>query len=131
MKLTLLGTLAAVAAAATLCAFGFATTAAAQDDKQPTHAELVQRWADAAIEAQLKGMKTSLRLSADQEKLWGPFECGQGWAKRAPSRPAKGTERQLVADGPLDCEGGPPHAEPGKSREDRRGGQAVVCESRR
>jgi LTXXQ motif family protein len=27
-----------------------------------------------AIEAQLKGMKTSLRLSADQEKLWGPFE---------------------------------------------------------
>jgi Spy/CpxP family protein refolding chaperone len=74
MKYTLLGTLAAVAAAAALSAFGFATTAAAQDDKQPTHAELVQRWAEAAIEAQLKGMKTSLRLSADQEKLWGSFE---------------------------------------------------------
>ncbi len=74
MKCTLLGTLAAVAAAAALSAFGFATTAAAQDDKQPTHAELVQRWAEAAIEAQLKGMKTSLRLNADQEKLWGPFE---------------------------------------------------------
>ena len=94
MKYTLLGTLAAVAAAAALSAIGFATAAAAQDDKQPTHAELVQRWAEAAIEAQLKGMKTSLRLSADQEKLWGPFEVrGQGWAKRAPSRPAKGTER--------------------------------------
>ena len=74
MKYTLLGTLAAVAAAAALSAFGFATTAAAQDDKQPTHAELVQRWAEAAIEAQLKGMKTSLRLSADQERLWGLFE---------------------------------------------------------
>jgi hypothetical protein len=59
MKRTLLGTLAAAAAAAALCAFGFATTAAAQVDKQPTHAELVQRWAEAAIEAQLKGMKTS------------------------------------------------------------------------
>jgi hypothetical protein len=74
MKYTLPGTLAAVAAAAALSANGFATAAAAQDDKQPTHAELVQRWAEAAIEAQLKGMKTSLRLSADQEKLWGPFE---------------------------------------------------------
>ena len=74
MKRALLGTLAAAAAAAALCAFGFATTAAAQDDKQPTHAKLVQRWAEAAIEAQLKGMKTSLRLNADQEELWGPFE---------------------------------------------------------
>jgi zinc resistance-associated protein len=34
----------------------------------------VQRWADAAIDSQLKGMKTSLRLTADQEKDWGPFE---------------------------------------------------------
>ena len=74
MKRTLLGTLAAVAAAVALSAFGFATTAAAQDDKQPTHAELVQRWAEAAINGQLKSMKTSLRLSADQEKLWDPFE---------------------------------------------------------
>jgi|SRR5271170_5949627 hypothetical protein len=43
-------------------------------DQQPTHAELVQRWAEAAFDAQLKGMTTSLRLTADQEKLWGPFE---------------------------------------------------------
>jgi zinc resistance-associated protein len=74
MKRTLFGTLAAAAAAAALSASGFATTAMAQDDKQPTHAELVQRWAEAAIEAQLKGMKTGLRLNADQEELWGPFE---------------------------------------------------------
>jgi LTXXQ motif family protein len=74
MKRTLLGTLAAAAAAAALSASGFAITAAAQSDQQPTHAELVRRWAEAALDAQLKEMKTSLRLNADQEKLWGPFE---------------------------------------------------------
>ncbi len=74
MKRTLLGTLAAAAAATALSALGFAITAAAQSDQQPTHAELVQRWAEAALDAQLKEMKTSLRLNADQEKLWGPFE---------------------------------------------------------
>jgi LTXXQ motif family protein len=73
MKRNLLRTFAAAAAAAALCASGFAITAA-QSDQQPRRAELVQRWAEAAVEAQLKGMKTSLRLTADQEKLWGPFE---------------------------------------------------------
>ena len=65
---------AAAAAAATLSASGFAITAAARSDQQPTHAELVQRWAEAALDGQLKRMKTSLRLSADREKLWDPFE---------------------------------------------------------
>jgi hypothetical protein len=65
---------AAAAAAATLSASGFAITAAAQSDQQPTHAELVQGWAEAALDGQLKRMKTSLRLSADREKLWDPFE---------------------------------------------------------
>ena len=74
LKRTLIGTLAVTAAAAALSAFGFATIAAAQDDKQPPHAELVQRWAQAAIDAQLKRMKTNLGLDADQEELWGPFE---------------------------------------------------------
>ncbi len=73
MKRTLFGTLAALAAAAALS--GFAITAAtAQSDQQPTHADLVQHWAEAALDAQLKSMKTSLRLTADQEELWGPFE---------------------------------------------------------
>jgi|SRR5271169_1749292 len=72
MKRTLLGTLAAATAA--LSASGFAVTAVAQSDQKPAHAELVQRWAEAALEAQLKSMKTSLRLTADQEELWGPFE---------------------------------------------------------
>ena len=74
MKRTLVRTFAAAAAAAALCASGFAITAAAQSDQQPRRAELVQRWAEAALDAQLKGMKTSLRLTADQEKFWGPFE---------------------------------------------------------
>ena len=74
MGRTLLRMLAAATAAAALSASGFTITAAAQGDQQPTHAELVQRWAEAALETQLKGMKTGLRLTADQEKDWGPFE---------------------------------------------------------
>src|SRR5271170_4706367 len=74
MKSALLKTLAAATAAATLSVSGFMITAAAQSDQQPTHSELVQHWAEAALDAQLKGTKTSLRLTADQEKLWGPFE---------------------------------------------------------
>jgi hypothetical protein len=65
----------ALAAAAALSVSGFVIAAAtAQSDQPPTHAELVQHWAEAALDAQLKGMKTSLRLTADQEKLWAPFE---------------------------------------------------------
>ena len=89
MKYTRLWMLAAVAAAAALSAIGFATTGATQDDKQPTHAELVQRWAEAAIEAQLKGMKTSLRLSADQEELWGPFNLRSRTGKTCAFSPCK------------------------------------------
>jgi len=65
--------LTAAAAATALFASGF-ITAAAQSDQQPTHAELAQHWAEAAIDAQLKTMKTNLRLTDDQEKDWAPFE---------------------------------------------------------
>jgi zinc resistance-associated protein len=81
--------LAGATAAAALSASGFATTAAAQSDQQPaaaeqpTHAELVQHWAEAGIEAQLKGMKTSLRLTADQESDWAPFEAAVKAAEMA------------------------------------------------
>jgi hypothetical protein len=34
----------------------------------------VQHWAEAALDTQLKSMKTNLRLTADQETLWAPFE---------------------------------------------------------
>jgi hypothetical protein len=74
MERTFLRMLAAATAAAALSASGFTITAAAQSDQQPTHAELAQHWAEAALDAQLKGMKTSLRLTADQQKDWGPFE---------------------------------------------------------
>ena len=83
MGRTLLRMLAAAAAGAALSASGFTITAAAQSDQQPTHAELVQRWAEAAIDAQLKGMKTSLRLTADQEKDWGSFESAVKDAEKA------------------------------------------------
>jgi LTXXQ motif family protein len=73
MKRSLLR-MSAATAAATLLISAFTHIAAAQSDQQPTHAELAQHWAEAAIDAQLKGMKTSLRLTADQEKDWGSFE---------------------------------------------------------
>ena len=89
MGRTFLRILAAATAAAALSASGFTSTAAAQSDQQPTHAELVQRWAEAGIDAQLKGMKTGLRLTADQEKDWGPFESAVKAAQQARLRPCK------------------------------------------
>ena len=75
MKRTLLGTLAtAVLSASAAAQSDQQPTAAAQSDQQPTHAELVQHWAEASLDAQLKSMKTSLKLTADQEKDWEPFE---------------------------------------------------------
>jgi zinc resistance-associated protein len=83
MKRTVLRMLAAATATAALSVAGFTIIAAAQSDEQPTHAELVQRWAEAGIDAQLKGMKTSLRLTADQEEDWGPFESAVKAAEKA------------------------------------------------
>jgi hypothetical protein len=71
MKRTLLGMLAAAA---------LSSSAAAQSDQrpaqptQPTHAEQVQHWAEAALDSQLKNMKSSLKLTPDQETNWEPFE---------------------------------------------------------
>ena len=73
----------AAAAAAALSASGFAISAAAQSDQQPSHAELVQRWAEAGITTQLKGLKTSLRLTADQDKDWAAFESAVKDAEKA------------------------------------------------
>jgi zinc resistance-associated protein len=89
MERTLLRTLAAATVAAVLFASGFTIPAAAQSDQQPTaaeqptHAEQVQHWAEVGIDTQLKGMKTSLRLTADQEKDWDPFESAVKDAEKA------------------------------------------------
>ena len=72
----------AAATAAAVAVSGFTITAVAQSDtaaapsgEKPTHAEQVQHWAEVGIDAQLKGLKSSLRLTADQEKDWDPFEA--------------------------------------------------------
>ena len=72
MKRILLGTLAA--AAISLSAL---TAASGQSDQQPSREERMQhRIADreAMLDARLGGMKAGLKLTPDQEKLWGPFE---------------------------------------------------------
>ena len=82
MKRTLLTTLAAVA----LSVSAFAQTdqqPSAQSDQKPTHAEQVQHWAEAALDTQLKGMKASLGLKADQEQDWGEFETAVRDAAKA------------------------------------------------
>ena len=86
LRMLVAATVAAVAAS------GFTITAVAQSaaaqgdtaaapsepsapsDAKPTHAEQVRHWAEVGIKSQLKGLKTSLRLTADQEKDWDPFE---------------------------------------------------------
>jgi LTXXQ motif family protein len=66
-----------VAALATVfvAASGFAI--AAEDGQQSSRAERMQQWAadrETMLDAKLAGMKAGLGLTADQEKLWGPFE---------------------------------------------------------
>ena len=73
MKRTLLAMLAAVA----LSASAFAQSdqqPPTPSDQKPTHAELAQRWAEAALDSQLKNMKAGLGLKADQEADWASFE---------------------------------------------------------
>jgi hypothetical protein len=51
--------------------------AAAEGDQQASRAERMQHWAadrETMLDAKLAGMKAGLGLTADQEKLWSPFE---------------------------------------------------------
>src|SRR5271154_3107674 len=71
MKRTLVAALAAVFASAPIFAL------AAEGDQQSSHAQRMQQWAadrETVLDAKLAGMKAGLALTADQEKLWGPFE---------------------------------------------------------
>ena len=71
MKRTLVIALAAVFVSAP----GFAL--AAEGDQQSSRTERMQQWAadrETVLDAKLAGMKAGLALTADQEKLWGPFQ---------------------------------------------------------
>jgi hypothetical protein len=51
---------------------------AADSDQQSSRAERMQHWAadrETMLDAKLAGMKAGLSLTADQEKLWSPFEA--------------------------------------------------------
>jgi LTXXQ motif family protein len=82
MKHTALGLVVAVAVSVS----AFALTAAAEGDQPPTHAERMQHWAadrETMLDAKLAGMKAGLGLTADQEKLWSPFESAVKDAAKA------------------------------------------------
>jgi hypothetical protein len=66
-----------VAALATAFVATSAFAIAAEDNQQSSRAERMQHWAadrETMIDAKLAGMKAGLGLTADQEKLWSPFE---------------------------------------------------------
>ena len=68
-------TLATALAAAFIATSTFAI--AAEDDQKSSRAERMQHWAadrETMLDAKLAGMKAGLGLTADQEKLWSPFE---------------------------------------------------------
>ena len=67
--------LVAMLVAGSLAAPTFAL--AAEGDQQASRAERMQKWAadrETMLDAKLAGMKAGLGLTADQERLWGPFE---------------------------------------------------------
>jgi hypothetical protein len=71
MKRTLVAALVACSLSAPIFAL------AAEGDQQAPRAERMQQWTadrETMLNAKLAGMKTGLGLTADQEKLWAPFE---------------------------------------------------------
>ena len=70
MKRTLVAALVAGSLSAPIFAL------AAEDNQQSSRSERMQQWAadrETMLDAKLAGMKAGLALTADQEKLWGPF----------------------------------------------------------
>ena len=60
-----------------LCGLSSGAFAASSDAAQPSPMERMQRWTQdhaALLDAKLAGLKAGLKLTPDQEKLWGPFE---------------------------------------------------------
>jgi LTXXQ motif family protein len=71
MKRTLVAALVAGSLSAPIFAL------AAEGDQQASRADRMQQWTadrETMLDAKLAGMKAGLGLTADQEKLWAPFE---------------------------------------------------------
>ena len=64
-------------AALAVCAFALAAQAASDESSASVGMERMRDWAadhEALLDAKLAGLKAGLKLTADQEKLWPPFE---------------------------------------------------------
>lgn len=65
-------------AALAICAFGVSATAAQAELSESAGMDRMQHWAadhEALLDARLAGLKAVLKLTADQDKLWTPFEA--------------------------------------------------------
>jgi hypothetical protein len=74
---------------------------AAEGDQQASRAERMQQWAadrETMLDAKLAGMKVGLGLTADQEKLWAPFESAVKDAAKS-RRDAMGEMMRMHAQG--------------------------------
>jgi hypothetical protein len=74
---------------------------AADSDQESSRTERMQRFAadrEMMLDAKLAGMKSGLQLTADQEKLWGPFEAAVKDAAKSRME-AMGKMMQARADG--------------------------------
>src|SRR5260370_35449987 len=76
MKAYLFAPLAAIVLAAST--FALTAAAAPGDEASGPPMERMQHWAaghQALLDARLAGLNAGLKLTADQEELWGPFEA--------------------------------------------------------
>jgi hypothetical protein len=83
MNRIVLGMLAAAALCGSAAAQSDQQPSPAESDQKPTHAEQAQHWAEAALDTQLKSMKSGLGLTADQEADWASFEAAVRDAAKA------------------------------------------------
>ena len=69
---------ATTAVLAAMAAAGAQTAAPATPSATSEAPKMMQRWVDnreAMLDARLAGLKAGLKLTPDQDKLWGPFEA--------------------------------------------------------
>lgn len=91
-----------------LAASWAALAAASVPTPAPTPMERMQRWTEdhaALLTAKLAGLKAGLKLTADQEKLWGPFESSVRDAAQAREDRMKARMEARDKDGPDEAEG--------------------------
>ena len=111
-------------------------TVAAEGDQQASRAERMKHWAadrETMLDAKLAGMNAGLALTADQEKLWTPFQSAVKDADKSrvdtmgQMMRMRAAGRAYVTCRPSRRRGQPPIAGRRQHQEDRRRRQALYA----